>query len=159
MKGIIGKYRMPIQSGWLIRGRNIYVTCHGDISAYATRVIVQRNLERISNYDKVPNTHIICHFENITLTDKVLQYRNAAKSVFKHQQLGYFILVNPDRHVILESFTNIVTQIFRINYSSFETLDDALEFLNKVDTTLPDLNLEMIPSSHDLELNYPVAKK
>jgi hypothetical protein len=126
---------MPMQLSWYLENRVMLLVNHGDSSDQDVFDIDQPIIDYL-NQSQAPLVHLI--IDNIGA--KYIPSVKAVTSVKwpKHPQYGWTILVgltNP-----FQRFVNVVaTNFFKARQRMFDTMDEALDFLNEVDSTLPAL--------------------
>ena len=126
---------MPYQLSWLVEGRVIQVMFSGE----TTVLELQEFVRAIKGYlDQGEKVHII---SDVSLVEKFpmnLGLLNMLTSdMIRHPHLDWGVTVTPNsltRHVAA-----MVMEIGRIRFRVFATRREGLAFLNKADTTLPDL--------------------
>jgi hypothetical protein len=126
---------MPIQISWYLENRVILLVNHGESSDQDVFAVDQPMIDYL-NQNQAPLVHLI-------IDNTGAKYIPSVKAVTavkwpKHPQYGWTILVgltNP-----FQRFVNVVaTNFFKARQRMFDTMDEALNFLNEVDSTLPAL--------------------
>ncbi len=126
---------MPFQLSWYAKNQVILIIDEGQTTDQDMLNIDPQVIDYL-NQCKTPLVHVIIdkRKSNYTPPVKVL----TALQWPKHPQYGWTILVglsNP-----FERFVNVVaTTFFKARQRMFDTMDEALAFLNEVDSTLPNL--------------------
>lgn len=131
---------MPITVEWLIEGR-ILQYCFRDlvtvdeIKAAADQGVV---LIEQSPAPKVHSVHDVALLSDMHPLIEVKSLSDAVASAYSHPRLGWMVAHNlqcPSLRLV----ANIVARLFQARYQIFETRFEALDFLTRVDETLPPL--------------------
>lgn len=126
---------MPVQLSWLLENHVILVRNEGNI----TDQDMLDSDQPINNYmsqSKAPLVHLIVDNTKAVYTPSVKAVTQATFP--KHPQCGWIILVGSTN--TFTRFVNaVVSNIFKTRNRMFDTFDEALDFLNQVDSTLPAL--------------------
>ena len=123
---------MPYKLSWLVEGRVILNKSWGrhnqeDIPAYDQEML------RYLDAGTAPLVHSIT---DISELESMPSLASLTQFTFtKHPRLGW--QVNYGGKAALKVIANIAAQLFPLRYRSFSTLEEALAFLQHVDTTLP----------------------
>jgi hypothetical protein len=92
---------------------------------------------QLLDHSAAPLVHFI--FDQQTMAKMPpIQVQSKVKSG-RHPRLGWLILISQDN--VLNRFVSVVvTNLFKVRLRYVSTFTDAVQFLQYVDTTLPDLN-------------------
>lgn len=133
---------------WLIKGRLMRFrgTADRDVMAARNQVI----LDAIETEGKPPLVHCLIDHTNQytaeeiakqprTARDYMLEHDEAREKLLNHRMLGWVISVATP-NMGLKMAGTVVSQKDEYRWRSVETLQDAFNWLQKVDTTLPNLS-------------------
>jgi hypothetical protein len=126
---------MSIQLSWYLENRIILLTSHGESSDQDLLNLDQPIINYL-NQSQAPLVHLIADHRR---GGKMPSLKVSMQIEWpKHPQYGWGILVgltNP-----LQRFLVVVaSNFFNVRQRMFNTMDEALDFLNEVDSTLPAL--------------------
>jgi hypothetical protein len=133
---------MPYEVTWLVDKRIIYFHTSGiatidDVKAGNKKVMVMLD-------EGIPFVHLITDSTDV---EKVQLGLNDLASVFRDMpaspKLGWSIYISPK--MLDRFFASVTTQLTKSRHREFNTLADAIAFLQSVDDTLPKIEL---PSHH-----------
>lgn len=126
---------MPVQLSWYIEHRVIQIINSGEISDQDMLDSDQPIIDYF-NESNVPLVHLIVDNSNARYTPSV---KSVTMAKFpKHAKCGWVLLVGPANSFM--RFVNaVVSNIFKTRNRMFETFDEALDFLNDMDGSLPPL--------------------
>jgi hypothetical protein len=127
---------MSIQLSWYLENRVMLLVNH-DQNTDQDMLAIDQPMINYLNQSNAPLVHVIMDNIGSTYTPsikvlKTLQYP-------KHPRLGWLILIgliNPFQRFIAA----VVTTFFKTRLRMVNTMDEALDFLNEVDSTLPELH-------------------
>jgi hypothetical protein len=131
---------MPIQLSWYLENHVMLLNNEGDSADQDVLKVDQPILDYL-NQSQAPLVHLI-------IDNTRAKYIPSVKAITavkwpKHPQYGWTILVgltNP-----FQRFVNVVaTNFFKARQRMFDTMDEALDFLNEVDSTLPALRSKQL---------------
>ncbi len=126
---------MPYEISWLVDKRVIYTRMYG----YVTGEDLRNNNADMQAFvqDSELLLHTITDATETTGTDMGL--RDLQNTQFTSvENLGWGIYISPSK--MNRFFAGIITQLNKKRGRQFETLDEALKFLNEMDNTLPPLS-------------------
>src|SRR5690242_8209805 len=126
---------MPIQLSWYLENRVILLSNHGEIKDQDLFDIDEPIIDYMNQCD-APLVHLI-----VDNRDGFNQ--PSAKSVTqvkfpKHPKMGWLIMVGVD-NPIQKFVVAVGASFFKTRVRIFKTMDEAANFLNEVDSTLPAL--------------------
>ena len=126
---------MSIQLSWYLENRVLLLTSQGESSDQDLLDIDQPIIEHL-NQSNAPLVHLIADHRK---GGKMPSMKAAAQIQWpKHPQYGWGIMVgltNPVQRFLVA----VASNFFKVRQRNFDTMDEALDFLNEVDTTLPAL--------------------
>src|SRR5262245_26858357 len=123
---------MPYQLSWLVEGRIISGKFSGKIPKELIPVFDREMLSYL-DAGTAPLVHCISDItdlESAPSLTAMIQF-----TYVKHPRMGWQILCGGKP--ALKLLGNLASQVFRIRFRSFGSLEEALAFLQQVDSTLP----------------------
>lgn len=126
---------MPVQLSWYLEHHVIQIINSGTITDQDMLDADQPIIDYF-NESNVPLVHLIVDNSNASYTPSV---KAVTKAKFpKHAKCGWVLLVGPANSFM--RFVNaVVSNVFKTRNRMFETFDEALDFLNDMDSSLPPL--------------------
>jgi hypothetical protein len=132
---------MPIQLNWYLENRVLLLTGDGESSDQDLLDLDQPMINCL-NQCNVPLVHLIIDQRNappIPASKVAAQIKVATQLKWpKHPRYGWAIMIgkmNPLQRLVV----TVASNFFKARQRSFETMKEGLDFLNEVDSTLPDL--------------------
>lgn len=126
---------MPYEISWLVEKRVLYTRMYG----YVTGEDLRNNNADMQVFvqDSELLLHTITDATETTGTDMGL--RDLQNTQFTSvDNLGWGIYISPSK--MNRFFASVITQLSKKRGRQFETLGEALKFLNEMDDTLPPLS-------------------
>ena len=126
---------MPYEISWLVDKRVLYTRMYG----YVTGEDLRNNNADMEAFvqDSELLLHTVTDATETTGTDMGL--RDLQSTPFTSvENLGWGIYISPSK--MNRFFASVITQLSKKRGRQFETLDEALKFLNEMDDTLPPLS-------------------
>jgi hypothetical protein len=126
---------MPIKLDWYLENRVIIITAEGD---YADEELINLDGQVIQYLDQstAPLVHMIMDRQG---TNHIPSIKSVTMVKWpKHPRYGWTLVVgssNPFQRFVVALANNL----FKGRQRNFDTFDEALDFLNEVDSTLPPL--------------------
>jgi len=134
---------MGFRLSWLVEGRVIEGAVVGGIQP-GDQPAFDREMNRMLDAGTGEFVHYVTDASNM---DKPASFNDLRKMTFpRHPRYGRTIVVG-NRDPIQRMISTIAAGVFNIQVRQVDTMDAALEFLQQVDVTLPDLNAIRAPSS------------
>jgi hypothetical protein len=78
----------------------------------------------------------------------MLKLREVIRQTFEGTKIGWFLIVHEEKRSLVDFFAAVLAQIMKVRYQRFDSIDTALAFLIKQDSTLPDLGSIQIPEKY-----------
>src|SRR5689334_10087471 len=126
---------MPIQLSWYLENHVILHVNQGDISDQEI-LDVDQPISGFLERSHAPLVHLILDNRSATTTPSIKAISQLKYP--KHPRFCWLIVVGPTNTFV--RFVNAVTtNLFKSRNRMFDTMDEALDFLNEVDSTLPAL--------------------
>ena len=128
---------MTFEMGWLEPGRVVFVKFRGEMTVEEIHEESQQLIEYLDN-GASPLVHSLVDLttlDNFPINVGVLN--RATVDSLRHPRLGWTVLITDNRMV--KYLGAMVTGLSGVRYRTFTSLNEALTFLNEVDSTLPDL--------------------
>lgn len=138
----------PIQVEWLIEGRLLRVpgTTNREMMTYRNRLV----LEAIERQGSKPMVHVLIdHRTSCTSGDEEAQPRSARDYILDHDEIRERLLSNPLLGWVISVATpnaglkmagTVTSQRDAYRWRSVATMEEALDWLQQVDGTLPNLS-------------------
>ena len=137
---------MTLQLSWYLENRVILLTIHGENSEKEL-FDVDRLVINYLNQSSAPLVHCILDQTNaivlptfkaaaLIMTTTKLKWPN-------HPQYGWAIIIG-QTHPLLRFVTAVATSFFKIRQRGFRSMDEGLDFLNAIDSTLPMLRVNRL---------------
>ncbi len=125
---------MPYQVSWLIEKQIILASASGDCSITDVAEIDAQVVEFLRQSREDNLTHLILHLQDVTKfptnIGEIHQYGNSRRE----PNFGWAIVVNDNR--LIGFVANIVTQLTKLRFRNFQTMEEAIAFLRAQDTTI-----------------------
>src|SRR5262245_25915737 len=128
---------MPIQMQWYCEGLVMYVEISGDITT-ADMIAYSNTLKQLVDSSDAPLVHMITDVSGITSHPSL---REIMKYTKMPARLGWSLVIGMNTNAIVRFIAQAVSSALRLRYRELTSLDQALDFLQKMDSTLPDLYL------------------
>jgi len=133
---------VPFRIDWLVEQHLVYINVHGTTTVEDLRAYDEYAL-RVLDESPHPLVHTIYDYSQEQIVPPLQE--TVKMKAGKHPNVGWVIFVNMQD--IMTRFIDIMTrfilstasQVFRLRFRSFKTLEEALEFIQSVDSTLPNL--------------------
>lgn len=135
---------MTVEMAWFIENKVVYCKISG---AVTESELTQLDSLAIQWFDQSPESsiHILVDAQQVTQTAPL-----AAQSKLqfpKHAKLGWIVAGGSAKsNVVVRMIVSLVSQFFKVRWRDERTLDEALAFLQEIDSSLPDLKTIPIPS-------------
>lgn len=130
---------MTMNIRWLVEKRVIYCSFEGTLSVEQLRASSQQIIERLSQSEQ-KLVHIL--FDLSMVEGIPLQMGLIGESVrpfMTHPSTGWIIAFGTQNGMI-RMISSIVSQTFRARFRFYRQRDEAIQMLQSLDTTLPDLS-------------------
>jgi hypothetical protein len=129
---------MPITVDWYLDGRVMKIEMVG---AFSVDDLIGAASQAVALVESTDTPLVHCVLDNTHIGDtsaSLADINRASQPMLKHERMGW-VLVYGNNSQMTRFTGNIVAQISRTRYRMYDTLDDALDFLQKMDKQLPDL--------------------
>jgi hypothetical protein len=126
---------MPYTIEWLVPHKVIFERDWGEYSA-ADLEVFDRELVAYLDSSTAPLVHVIADATDLHHVPLMAAFKDL--QFLKHPRLGWYIGIGVANKFV-KVITSLVGQVFKIRYRFVDTPAEALAFLQKVDSTLPDL--------------------
>lgn len=126
---------MTVGVTWLIEGKLVLLKSWGTMSVAEMEMMDSRICEMLDS-SKEQLVHAI---HDHTLIDHLPSPKNMMKlKVGSHARVGWLFIVGIDNK-LMKFFASVTGQAFHIRLRFMDTVEEALKFLQDIDSTLPDL--------------------
>lgn len=126
---------MPVEVRWYCDGLVLYARLNGKITG-SDLVDYSTTIQRFMATSDAPLVHLLVDISGVQAYPPL---RDIMKSVRMPAQTGWSLVMGVASNVMLNFMTQVVTSALQLRFRKADTLDEALDFLQKVDSTLPDL--------------------
>lgn len=126
---------MPIRIDWLVEQHLAFVAVHGETTAEDLRAYDDEAV-KILDASPYPLVHTIYDYsaaKSVPPLQETLKMKAG-----KHPNVGWVLFVKME-HIMMRFILTTASQVFRLRLRTFNTLEEALEFIQAVDSTLPNL--------------------
>ena len=139
---------MPYKHGWFLESRIFYNEYWGDVTAEEIRQLAEFNLEYLDHSD-APLVHAFINIEAMgSFPVNLSALRDSTLTTLRHPKMGWLIAYGKNNRFV-SFLIPLVTQLFQTRYRLFDTYEEAVAFLQSVDTSLPDLGSPDVPESKE----------
>lgn len=128
---------MPFEVSWLVEGQIIHANLKGKITVEE----IQENSElAISMFESTDAAlvHVLTNEADLDSLPMSLKLVSEATGFLQHPKTGWMIMYGSDDR-IPRFMTAMITGMTKVRHRRFDTLEESLEFLMSVDSTLPPL--------------------
>lgn len=128
---------MPLKLQWLVEDQVFLRVAEGEVTVDE---YYEHDARLINNYlEPSPATRVHGIFD-LTGLDQMpeLKVLRQAKAI-KHSKTGWVVLVGVDNPVI-KLVASVMGQMYQARFRFYNTIEEALDFLQSMDDTLPDLH-------------------
>jgi hypothetical protein len=130
---------MPVEISWYLENRIVYARVYGKISSYDDETFDQRIKEYLDQSDGLP-VHVITDYTYLETVQTIIgrtMTGNSLTEISKHPALGCLLTIDDKHNPMLKFLTPFTSYALTSCYEQFDTVNKALTYLYKVDTTLP----------------------
>lgn len=128
---------MPVQIEWFVENQIIHVDAIGDIIPEDVMELSEKVVASIDASDS-PLVHVIISEAQMDSLPRSIKVMKEITKFFGHERLGWFLIYgNTDRDRLAIFVASAVTSMARLRHRRFATLEESLEFLASVDSSLP----------------------
>jgi hypothetical protein len=128
---------MQLQIDWLLENKVVQFNIRGDVTLEDLSQVSEA-IEDFINQSDAPLIHVLHDERGMGSIPSSLKVLTESLGFLKHPRLGWFIIYgNNDR--IKKFLSSMVMGIAKIRHRNFETLEESLDFLVTVDSTLPSI--------------------
>jgi hypothetical protein len=128
---------MPYTLRWLAAEKVVFQVVSGNFTV-AELVASDADLVACLDQSTAPLVHMLVDLSGLSSVPLVGAFKDIPS--LKHPRMGWYICFGISNKM-LQSILYLVGQVFKVRYRFFNTPEEALDFLQKVDSTLPDLQV------------------
>ena len=130
---------MEYMIDWIKPGRVLRVRMQGTTDPIK---LIEFSDDLVKYIDGLPekSVHLLVDFTTFSGIQANLTQASSATRFFRHPALGWFLFIN-NQNVMRRLVAHIMTQTHNVSFREFETLDEAIQFLQQKDNTLDSINL------------------
>lgn len=134
---------MPFQVRWLIEDRVLLGQTPSNFQAEDMALLDQMMM---SYLEKAPSGQLVHFIGDMTEATTSPSLREQRQLGFpKHPNYGWTIMYGLHTKPIMKMIMSIATQLFQARFREVKDMNEALDFLQYIDTTLPDLSSFRVP--------------
>lgn len=123
---------------WFVQDRVIQVRYDSEVTLDHLEEHAVRMCQMVDSVDS-PLIHLLIDVAELDKYPKqVTKIGPTLKQLYNHPRVGWSVIYNQDDRII-GFLASAITSMFKVRFRSFKTEQEAFEFLNSVDETLPDL--------------------
>lgn len=134
---IHGRIDMGFDIEWFVHGRIIKANISGDIAIEDLKNGSDIALKMFEESD-APLVHVITNETDVGSLPVSLQLFSEAVEFMRHPRMGW-MLMYPTANQLSKFLSGMVAGIAKVRYRRFESIEESLQFLVSVDTTLPSI--------------------
>jgi hypothetical protein len=127
---------MSMKTTELIPGRISFTHGQGVVTTDEGNRISTAMLNLMNESSDTDLYHHIVHFldvEKVPLNFSALK-PSATGEVLSHPKMGWFVIVSTNK--VFAFMTDVILQVTKVRNRHFQTLEEAIEFLKEVDSTI-----------------------
>jgi len=128
---------MPIENYWVIPDQIKFVKYIDAVTLDDLARIANHNIKHLTQPDRTTQFHIINDLTQSTSNPSFLEAKKYSDMVAEHKHFGWTIIIN-DMNAFMRFTVTMVLQVTQLKYKMVSNMEDAIEFLKTVDSTLPD---------------------
>lgn len=129
---------MPYTQTWLAENAVILVEYEDDMMIDDIAESAEELLMRLNRSNR-QLVHTIYDMTNVgAYPTKLADLNRVLKPLMTHHRMGW-ILFYGQSNPIIEFLMQMVAQISKVRFRTFETYDEARKFIQQIDSTLPEL--------------------
>jgi len=122
---------------WLLENKIIQVITEGDLALDDVRTVSNAVIDHI-NQSPAPLVHVVLSEEKMDSLPKSLKAFSEVVEFLRHDRIGWFLIYGNTSHAPIAKFLGtMVIEMAKVRHRRFETLQESLDFLVSMDTTLP----------------------
>jgi len=130
---------MAYEISWLVENRIIHVAINGDITVDVLNAMTD-DVVRLLDGTNTTHIHLLINDKQIKVVPKqILKMLNTSRSL-RHPRLGWLIIYGTDNK-LFRFLTQMLSRMINLKHRRFLTREEAIAFLQTVDTTLSELNI------------------
>ena len=143
-----GSQTMTHYHEWLIENKVVYVKFWGDISVEEIGVAFAKSND-LALASATPPVHYLHNWGEVTsFPRKLHELRRLTKNVKGDSRRIGWVVVFGTENMLMRFIADVFFQMFRVRFRMFLKSEDAIDFIKRIDTTVPDFpELPEIP--HD----------
>ena len=124
---------MPVEVSWYIEDRIIYSSYSGNVTIDDVRKGTQA-VKKLA-YEGTPLVHNIADMLEIDTFPKNIRQIRSVIEQLDNNILGWTLIINHNK--LLRFIVSSISQLAKARFRIFESGDEALDFLYRMDTSLP----------------------
>ena len=125
---------MPYSVDWLIPGQVIYACYSGEFTEDELRMSLRTLIDMIDSSSS-PYVHIIADTGDVTKPVPPQKVLKISREVGSHERTGWNLILR-ERSTLVKMGVAFGSTLIKSKIRSFDTFEDAEQFLRKIDETL-----------------------
>lgn len=126
---------MGFEIKWYLQKKIIHADIIGKVSIDDVKLGSQTAIDMF-NQSNAPLVHVLANESNLESLPISLNAFSEAATFMRHPQIGWLIMYGTDNRMS-KFMSSMLSGIAKVRHRRFETLEQSLEFLTTVDTSLP----------------------
>lgn len=126
---------MPINHHWLLNDHILHAEYIGEVTAKELKHSAELFRAKLDTTDTLL-IHLIVDVSALeTYPNNLPIIVQSVGEAIGHEKLGWLVPVGMDNQIV-EFLVTMVSKVFRTRYRSFDTLEEAIAYLQEMDTNL-----------------------
>jgi hypothetical protein len=125
---------MPYSIRWYIEGEVIYIQNRLETSTQELHDLLMDINAYIAQSER-PLVHVINDLSQVTKPFSLVEIAQALKGIRPDPRMGWVIMVG-EKDKLVKFISSIARQLLHVRQRSYETLEEALDFLRDIDSGL-----------------------
>ena len=127
---------MPYDVLWFVEGRIVFVRMEG-VSTPEEAYSFDQEIKPYFDSAQAPEVHLIFDIRGLTQLPNI---KTLSRFQWPKHPANGWVVSYPKSNPFINLITSIVAQLFKARYCQFDTFEETLDFLQQVDSTLPNLS-------------------
>lgn len=123
---------------WIVPRRVLYVVVSGNQTLAELRSLIRLEIDTIEAEGESPVHLIVNNSQLGAIQGSRNDSMRALNQILKHPKIGWLVFVHPIS-TFRQTIARLILRLSRLSWYNANTLAQALNFLNKQDTSLSDL--------------------
>ena len=127
---------MPLAIKWYCDGLVVYARVTGTLTIENLKEL-NAQVHRMVESSDAPLVHLVTDLSQITAYPSLGE---AMRNVRFEERVGWSIVIGTNERKMVKFITSVIASALRLRFRQVNNLDEALDFLQKVDAALPNLH-------------------